>query len=143
MWMIVGLSAAPSTIIWSYIAKKIGSSRALIYAYLNQLISILILVLFTNLFSIVLSSILFGATFIGIVNLTLSFGKSLSQKDSTLIVGILTAGYGLGQIIGPIVAGYLAEKSGNFSSSLWVSGGFLLFSLIFMVIEERGSLSKS
>lgn len=137
IWMVVGLSAAPSTIIWSYIAKKIGASKSLVYAYFIQIISILILIYFQDLISVVISSILFGGTFMGIVSLSLSFGKLLSSKDSSLIVGILTAGYGIGQIIGPILAGYLADKSGNFTVSLIICVGVLLFSFIFMVRKIR------
>jgi MFS family permease len=68
----------------------------------------------------------------GITALTLSIGKILKPDQSQKVIGLLTAIYGIGQILGPLVSGILSKNSGDFVSAIVISavavilGGMIL-----------------
>lgn len=62
-----------------------------------------------------MSAIGFGGTFLGIVSITLSYGREISHHASNKVIGELTILFGIGQIISPVIAGYLADIYGNFN----------------------------
>lgn len=89
-----------------------------------QSIGIAIPVLFHSSAAVVVGAFLFGATFMGITMLTVSFAKDLYPQNNRKIIGLLTTCFGLGQIIGPLIAGHLI--SGNDSYLLALIGAALI-----------------
>jgi predicted MFS family arabinose efflux permease len=118
MWLLVGLAAAPAPILWDRIARRLGYLRALAIAYLMQIVGILLPVLSGSLTAAIASSLLFGVTFIGIVSLVLTMVGLRWPAHPAQIMARLTLGYGVAQIIAPVVAGELAERTGTFDAAL-------------------------
>jgi MFS family permease len=145
MWLLVGLAAAPAPILWDRIARRLGYLRTLQIAYLLQIIGILLPVLSGSLAAAVASSLLFGLTFIGIVSLVLTMVGVRYPAHPAQIMARLTVGYGIAQIIAPVVAGELAEVTGSFDGSLlWVSAMMGLGLLCLMaMIAAKGPRSVS
>ncbi|WP_017729265.1 YbfB/YjiJ family MFS transporter [Halalkalibacterium ligniniphilum] len=104
VWAVVGLGAIPSCIFWAWLGKKISDISALKWAYITQIVSILIPVFTDNLILVLIAAFGFGATFMGITTLTMTIAKSLYGQSGNLISG-LTASYAAGQLLGPVVAG--------------------------------------
>ncbi|WP_200245672.1 YbfB/YjiJ family MFS transporter [Lamprobacter modestohalophilus] len=144
MWLLVGLAAAPAPILWDRIARRWGYLRTLQVAYLLQIIGILLPVLSGSLIAAVASSLLFGLTFIGIVSLVLTMVGVRYPAHPAQIMARLTVGYGIAQIIAPVVAGELAEVTGSFDGSLiWVSammglGLLCLVAMAMIAVRDRG-----
>jgi MFS family permease len=136
-WILVGIAAAPSGIIWSYLAKRIGLVKALIAGHLLQALGIVLPVISYNIFIAYLSALLFGGTFIGIAVISLSLAKTLAPMQSGRIIGLLTAVYGTGQIIGPTIAGFLAEKTNSFSLPLTAASIVVAIGAVFLTIGSR------
>lgn len=117
-WMIGGLAAMASGLLWSAIGRRIGVWQALVLAHIVQIASIL-LPLTGSAAAGVLSAILYGGTFVGIVSLTFTQARILSGDGSARVLGAVTAAYGLGQIIGPLPAGLVVEATGRYDAALW------------------------
>ncbi|PXA44226.1 MFS transporter, partial [Staphylococcus pseudintermedius] len=64
-WMFVGLGAIPATVLWSMIGQRIGICLSVILAFLLQIVAVLMPIFTVNAFAIALSSMIFGATFLG------------------------------------------------------------------------------
>lgn len=116
-WIVVGLGAMGAGVFWAAAARRFGSWWALILAHLAQTVGILLPMTGSPLAAVV-SALLFGGTFVGIVSQAFALGRSLSSGGAARVVGALTAVYGVGQIIGPLPAGLVVARTGSFDSAL-------------------------
>jgi MFS family permease len=126
LWTIVGLAAIPSCFLWARLGARWGKGAALVAAFLLQALGIALPALSGALPVVVLSALLYGGTFMGIVLLTMALGKIALPGDSGRAVGTLTAVYGIGQILGPWLAGNIAQLSGAFTLPLLGAAGVVL-----------------
>jgi len=126
VFLVVGLAAAPACIIWDLIARRIGVLSALYYAYLLQIISILLPALSNSLLSAFASAILFGGTFIGIVSLVLTMAGRFYPTKPAILMGRLTLSYGVAQVVAPALSGQIAEMSGSYNGALYMAAAFML-----------------
>lgn len=118
VWAIVGLAAVPSTMIWAYVGARFGWMRSFTALLVIQAVGVLLPALSESSFSFYASALLFGATFMGVTVLVASYAREKFPYASARILSILTVTYALGQMIGPIIASWLAEQSGSFSTAL-------------------------
>ncbi|HZZ12373.1 MAG TPA: YbfB/YjiJ family MFS transporter [Paraburkholderia sp.] len=73
-----------------------------------------------------LGSILIGLPFTAITLFAMREARRLRGDNAAGLMGYATAAYGIGQIVGPLVAAPIAEKTGSFSLALWLAAGALL-----------------
>ncbi|HWL26032.1 MAG TPA: YbfB/YjiJ family MFS transporter [Ureibacillus sp.] len=118
VWMMVGLAAIPSCLIWSILAKKWGYVKSIVLAMTLQSIGIAVPAFWISQTSFVISALLFGATFMGITTLTTTLGRQINPSNSSRTIGNLTAIYAIGQLIGPTLAGVLSSFTHNFNAAL-------------------------
>ncbi|HEX3487591.1 MAG TPA: YbfB/YjiJ family MFS transporter [Micropepsaceae bacterium] len=133
VWVVVGLAGLPSCIFWFWIGERIGFSAALALAYVTQFVGILLPALTETASAALLSALFFGGTFMAITALILALGRQSAQGRG---FAVLTAGFGLGQIMGPLAAGYLVVGKTNFNEALFVSAGTILIGLVFLALAE-------
>ncbi|MFP4496094.1 MAG: YbfB/YjiJ family MFS transporter [Halochromatium sp.] len=143
MWLLVGLAAAPAPILWDRIARRWGYLRTLQVAYLLQIVGILLPVLSGSLAAAIASSLLFGLTFIGIVSLVLTMVGVRYPAHPAQIMARLTVGFGIAQIIAPVIAGELAELRGTFDDSLIMVGVIMVLGLLCLVAMARMATRES
>lgn len=135
VWIVVGLAAAPSSVLWSQLAARVGFAPALVLAYVAQACGIALPVFSGGAGFALAAAILFGGTFLGITTLTLTMGGQITPRRSAGIIGLLTAAFGLGQIVGPALAGILAGHAHSFgpallaASAVVFAGGLLMAAL--------------
>lgn len=133
-WVVVGLAAVPSAPVWIVLLSKYSPVRILTVAYVMQIFGILLPVFSQTVPSVLLSSFLFGLTFVGIVTLTTSYARQLFPTQSNAVVSILTTFYALGQIIGPIIAGKLAAHYNSYKAALLFAGVMVFVALLTMLV---------
>ena len=111
-WVVVGLAAAPSTILWQQAARRIGVQRAAVIAYAIQAAGILLSIRAGTPVTAGLAAVCFGGTFLGIVTLVMSEGNRRAGENGRRVAAILTACFSIGQVIGPTLAGLVADRGG-------------------------------
>ena len=130
-WIVTGCAAALSTPAWRYAARK-GYAMMLVLAFVLQGIGTLLPVLSGSPLAALGSGLLLGGTFMGITVLSLQYGVVLSGRPSAHTVAVMTALYGVGQIIGPVIAGLVSHGQGFYPAftvsavSLFIAAGLLL-----------------
>jgi MFS family permease len=111
-WVAVGLAGAPSAILWSRIGARIGLLPAIFAAHLVQAVGIVAPVFSDAPAVVLIAALLFGATVIGITALVVGYASRTGGARAGRMIGLLTASFSVGQIVGPMVAGKLAEEGG-------------------------------
>ncbi|CAH2407573.1 YbfB/YjiJ family MFS transporter [Mesorhizobium ventifaucium] len=128
VWMVTGLAGIPSVWLWQKIAAKIGLYQAYAWGCLVEVVGVTASVAVGGHVGPLLGGFLLGGTFIAITALGLQTGRQLAPQAPRRILALMTASFGLGQIIGPIVAGLLAQASGDFFLASIVAAAVLLVS---------------
>jgi hypothetical protein len=100
VWTIVGVAAVPSCAAWTWFSRHVSRPTLLTGALVLQAVGIALPALTAAVSAALVSAVLFGATFVGVTTLSLATGRHLQVRRA---VAVLTAGYGTGQILGPLV----------------------------------------
>lgn len=114
IWLIVGLAAVPSVAVWSAVGRRIGTGYGYALACLVEAVGVLASVLWITPTGAVLAAILLGGTFVGITVLGFVAVRKLVTGNVARMIALMTAAFGLGQIIGPIFAGWVHDLTGTF-----------------------------
>jgi len=137
VWVVVGLAGIPSCIVWAWIGKHSGLLTALLLAYGLQTIGMVLPVWLGGNWGAYLGALLFGATFMGIVSMTMSFGKHLLPHHTQFVLAALTLAFSVGQVIGPWCVTWVA----TLNSALLVATGLSLLGgsclLLGFVLQQR------
>ncbi|WP_327122996.1 YbfB/YjiJ family MFS transporter [Streptomyces sp. NBC_01727] len=99
-WVLVGLAAVPSSALWARLGRRWSRPDLLCAALVIQAIGIALPALIGGVTAALISALLFGATFLGVSTIALAAGTHLQFPRS---VALLTGGYSVGQILGPLV----------------------------------------
>lgn len=81
----------------------------------------------------------------GIAALTVTLRSSVAPAQRARVVGTLTAAFGLAQIVGPLVAGVIAERSGSFAGSLMMAAAVVVRGALLLTVgvTKAGRLGGS
>jgi MFS family permease len=99
-WVLVGLAAVPSSAFWAWLSRRRSRPDLLLAALVVQAVGIALPAVLGGVAAALISAVLFGATFLGIATIALAAGAHLQFPRS---VALLTVGYSVGQILGPLV----------------------------------------
>ena len=124
-WALVGVAAMPAVFVWDRVARRIGDTRALLLAMGLQTVSVVLPALSGSLEAAMAGAVGYGATFIGIVSLTLALVGRRSPHNPGKAMARLTLSYGAAQMIAPVVAGVMAQNTGTFRGALWLTAGVM------------------
>ena len=124
-WIVVGLAAVPSTALWARLGRRWSRSALLMVALLVQAVGIALPAVLPTVAAALISAALFGATFLGVANLAIALGTELRVPHA---VAVLTTGYSLGQIVGPLAVGPLLHN--GYHQALLVSAGVVALAAI-------------
>lgn len=136
-WLFVGLSGITSCIILMNLAHKFGSINIIILALFLQIIGILIPTFTKTLTLNILSAMLYGGTFIGLVALFMHLGGKMSKGNPVVLMGALTTSYGIGQVIAPLYSVKMVEMFGSYDYALYLTAFIVFGGLILMLISKK------
>ena len=127
VWLIVGLAAVPSVALWGWAGRRLGLARSFALACLIAAVGVAASVAWPGAAGALTAAALLGGTFMGLTALGLAGGRALSADDPRRTFAALTAAFGIGQIVGPALAGLLHDRTGSFGlPSLLAAAALLL-----------------
>jgi predicted MFS family arabinose efflux permease len=134
VFLAIGIGAAPACINWDLISRRIGDINALIAAAVLQIVGIVLPVAVGGLPAAIFGALLFGGTFIGMVSLVLTMAGRYYPTRPAKMMGKMTLSYGVAQIIGPIVTGWLATTLGSYNAGLYFAAAVMLVGTVLLVL---------
>jgi MFS family permease len=125
VWAVFGLGAIPSCVLWHRVQRRWGTRIALSSNLAVQLVGVLLPALSRSPTAFLLSAVLVGGTFMGTATIAMSAARMVAGQLSFNILAVMTAGYGIGQILGPLMSDLLFHRFGGFEAPLGAAGGVL------------------
>jgi MFS family permease len=120
-WVLAGLAAVPAAALWAALGRRWSRPTLLLAALLIQAFGIALPALVPGVAAALVSAALFGATFLGIASMVLALGAHLRYPRA---VALLTVGYSVGQILGPVIVTPLLHD--GYRVALLVAAGIAL-----------------
>jgi hypothetical protein len=106
-WLVVGLATVPSAALWAALSSRWSHPALLVAALALQAVGIAVAGMVGGVTAALVGAVLFGGTFIGVSTLALAAGRLLRYPRA---VALLTTGYSVGQILGPLVVAPLLHR---------------------------------
>ncbi|MHB1303708.1 MAG: YbfB/YjiJ family MFS transporter [Acidiphilium sp.] len=137
VWVVVGLAAAPSCLVWDRAARRIGDRGALLAAFLMLTLSIPLSAFAAGLAGLMASALLYGGSTMGITSLTLSIIGRLYPSNPAKAMAKLTIGFGAAQMAAPVIAGYIAALTGSYRDALFMATATMLLGMALLIAMRR------
>ena len=114
VWLATGLAGIPSVWFWNRLSRPIGAARTFALVCAVEAAGVLASVTLGGYAGPLVGGVLLGGTFIAATALGLTAGRRLAGAAPRRALALMTAAFGTGQVVGPVVAGYLADWTGDF-----------------------------
>ncbi|RFZ89774.1 YbfB/YjiJ family MFS transporter [Shinella sp. WSJ-2] len=138
-WLVTGASAAVSVIAWKPVERRFGVAAAYLAALLVEMVGVAVTVTLPFPASALIGGVLLGLTFIVITAYGLQLGRILASESPRQVLALMTAAFGVGQILGPLGAGFLAARTGSYVLPSLAAAAILLLAAVIVVLG--GTLS--
>lgn len=132
-WFLAGLAAAVSLLVWRPFMRRFGLAAVFVAGLLVEAAGVLASVLLPLPAAPLVGGVLLGATFLMITAYGLRIGRLLAPQSPRRALAFMTAAFGVGQILGPLVAGAMAERTGSFTAPT-VIAALVLFAAVLVVL---------
>jgi hypothetical protein len=143
-WPLFGLAIVPGALIGARAPIHWDNRLLLAAAYALQAIGVVLSVAWPTIWGFGLGSLLLGMPFTAITLFAMRDARRLRGNASAGLIGYATASYGVGQILGPLFAAPLAQRTGSFAVPLWVAAAVLTAgALLFAMVWRRAARAKA
>ncbi len=131
LFMSMGWMSLPCGLVWGAVSDAIGRRRALVILYLVQAVAFAVFAEWRNPAGFTVSAVLFGLTAWSIPAIMAALcGDLLGPKLAPAGLGFITLFFGIGQALGPGVAGALADASGTFATGMLMAAAVALLGAV-------------
>jgi predicted MFS family arabinose efflux permease len=125
VWWIVGIAIVPSVYAWQWLANRIGLVVTLQIAYLVEALGALLAGVSGSMAGLIVACVLLGGTFAAITALGISTARAAAPARIAYAVSAMTTAFAFGQLVGPFVAGRMADAQGDFLLASIIAAGLL------------------
>ncbi|MCX7991254.1 MAG: MFS transporter [Proteobacteria bacterium] len=142
-WSIVGFLSLLSGPLFGTLSDKLGRKAGFAIVFFFQFMAYILIA--TGLPGIFLYASIF---FYGVVAWSIptimaaAVGDYVGRRNSAKAFGFITFIFGIGQIIGPAVAGKLAEKTGSFSSSFYMASVMAFLAILLSLSLKKPAILR-
>ncbi|MCP5081695.1 MAG: YbfB/YjiJ family MFS transporter [Alphaproteobacteria bacterium] len=136
-WGIMGVMVMASPFIWSKVLAKAMGGGAIALTSLAVGAGIMLPLAVAGPVGMLTSAILFGASFFMVPTSTTTFGrKNLPSEQWGPSLALFTTVFSIGQIIGPVGAGMIADTTGSTGTGLALAGAVLFAGALIGILQR-------
>ena len=145
-WPLFGTAAALSTVLVSAALKHANRSAVWAACHLVMALGVLLPIAWPALAGVIASALLVGGTFMVITMVGMQEARSRVADNPTAVLGRMTAGFALGQLMGPVVSAAIGHLTPDHDLALDLALGAsalgLLASAYYLWRHERHPSTK-
>jgi MFS family permease len=131
LFMLMGWFSLACGLLWGTLSDRIGRKRALVIVYLIHAVSFALFALWPAQAGFTISAILFGLSAWSIpAIMAAACGDVLGPRLAPAALGFITLFFGIGQALGPVVAGAIADAAGSFCGPYLLAASVALLGAI-------------
>jgi len=142
IWVMFGLSAAPSVALWTALAARWGVRRTFAVAAFVEAAGVAVSALWVTSATVIAASVFVGGTFMGLTALGLIAARE-GGGDPRGRIALVTAVFSAGQILGPVFAGHLYDRTGSFAvPSLAAAAALVVAGVLTLVARHAAAAHR-
>ncbi len=139
VWVAFGSAAAPSVALWLALERRLGLRAAFALAALAEAMGVMLSVAGGGVPGALAASVLNGGTFVGLTALGLIGARRLARGDPRRALGLMSAVFGIGQTVGPALAGWIADRTGSYLAPSIAAASALILAAALAASVGRGA----
>ena len=136
IWVLFGVSAAPSVALWTRLGRSWGVLRTFAIASLVEAAGVAASALWLHAASVIVAAVFVGGTFMGLAALGLIGARESGGGDPRSRIALMTASFSAGQILGPAFAGYAYDVTGSLAMPSLAAGTALVLAALLSVVAD-------
>ena len=138
VWTVFGTTAAGSTLVAARLLDRFSPLRLWRGAQFLLAAGILAPLPAINAFTLLIAAVCVGGSFMVITMAGIKEALRLGGTNGAQAVGLMTAGFGVGQIAGPLMVGYLAASHSPFAWPSLIAASVLVLSNVALYAVNDG-----
>ncbi len=140
IFSLLGLASIPSGVLWGWVSDRVGRGRGLALACGVLAAACLVLALARGVGAAYLSAALFGLSLASVPTImAAALGDAVGPRLAPAALGGVTLLFGMGQAVGPAIAGWLREATGSFTGAFLLAAALLaLAASVALAAREPG-----
>jgi predicted MFS family arabinose efflux permease len=137
-WLIFGIATMANSFIWSRLLDSAKGGQALAVVLAITAAGNVLPIFSTSNASIYLSAVLFGGSALTVVTASTNImRKSLPVGGWASGIALVTIVFSIGQTLGPLVSGYLADRSSSLTSGFVLSASILFLAALISLLQKE------
>jgi predicted MFS family arabinose efflux permease len=137
-WSLFGLSSVAAAFAWGRVLGRLRGGWGLVATLGVLTIGTAAPLAWSTPAGAYLSAVLFGGSFLAVLAAVTSLARRAVEPHAvTAAIGALTVVFGIGQCIGPVLSGALADGPSGLKAGLWLSVGILAFGAIVAAFQRE------
>jgi MFS family permease len=124
-WLVTGFAAMASLFLWQPAVRRLGLPAAYRASLVIEAAGAAVMVLLPGVSAPLIGGLLFGSTFVVATAYALQIGRMLQPRSQRRVMGLMTAAFGVGQIVGPVIAGAIVDRTGTYVVASLLSAAML------------------
>jgi len=131
MWALSGVGMAAGCLAWGYISDRVGRAAGIAIVFLFLAGSIIVFTLSRSLAVYYLSALFFWAAEPGVpVIVAAACADYVGARLAPAAVGFATLFMGVGQAVGPFLAGSMADMTASFDMAFYLSAAVAFLGMV-------------
>ncbi|PIJ50579.1 MFS transporter [Erwinia sp. OLTSP20] len=126
VWPVFGGAAVIGILLGILTRHFATSHRRLAWVLWGQALGVFCPEIFSGIAGLILGAVLVGGGFLCVVQLSLQVGRELAPQHTRYLAGLLTTGYAIGQLAGPLLSALSTLLTHRLEPALYIAGVMLL-----------------
>lgn len=127
-WPLFGAAAMGSTLATAALRNVVTNRHLWVASHLVMAVGIAVPAVWSGIVAIMLAALIVGGTFMAITMVGMQEARAVGAAQQTHLMAAMTSAFALGQIVGPLVVGFVVRGGGSISFALLFASALLVVS---------------